>query len=48
MARFIDLKITITSISILQGQGIMVTGSEDKKIKVHSLIIHVLVYVNGL
>ena len=34
MARFINLKLKITSISVLQGQGLMITGGEDKTIRV--------------
>ncbi len=49
MASFIDLKLKITSINVVQGQGIMVTGSEDKIIRVssqHAMITNCYCYPN--
>ena len=36
MATFINLNVKITSVSILQGQGLMVTGNDDKTLRVRN------------
>ena len=39
MATFIKLDVKVTSVSILQGQGLMVTGNDDKTVRVSERVL---------
>ena len=44
MAFFVDMKSNITTMNILQGQGLMITASKDKTIRVSETLCTSILY----